>query len=123
MSLACMRTVRLLNSRFLSSNYKLSHCYVNKFSTLTVGPTQEEKRKELIKREIDVSDETDESKATDESKETDESKKGAKKKKRERYAVNTYSHNPPGLMEFFDDPKNWAEDYIKSGKFKAPMKR
>ena len=36
-------------------------------------------------------------------------------KKRERYAVSTYSHNPPGLMEFFDDPKNWGEDHVKSG--------
>ena len=42
-------------------------------------------------------------------------KDGNQKKKRERYAVNTYSHNPPGLMEFFDDPKNWGEDYVKSG--------
>lgn len=34
----------------------------------------------------------------------------------ERKVINAYEHNLPQLMEFFDNPKNWNESDVKSGK-------
>lgn len=46
----------------------------------------------------------------------DEATKSNKKSPTDRKVVNTYEHNPVGLMQFFDHPKNWNEQDVKTGK-------
>ena len=131
MSLRCIRLIQQLNSRF--SSLKLSQSnqlhqlaqkratishpsFVNcKYST-TITPTDKDQSKLKDGQSVDEPDnEVIEKQVKEEDREPlAENPKG--KAKRERYAVNTYSHNPPGLMEFFDDPKNWGEEFVKSGK-------
>lgn len=139
MSLRCIRLVRQLNSRFSSfklsqsgqlnqlkpkcasiSHFNLVNC---KYSTTTSTdknssqpkhPKSESSKSEDSELTSELGSEAIEKQTKEEDREQI-AKDGDEPKKRERYAVNTYPHNPPGLMEFFDDPKNWGEDYVKSG--------
>lgn len=126
--------IQLFNNRFLISNLNqnlIRHNYVNKYSTITIDPSidkkkEESKKSELIDQtEIEtkdkdnqvIKDEEKDNQITKDEDKDDLTKDDPKKKKKERFAVNTYSHNPPGLMEFFDDPKNWGESDVKSGRY------
>lgn len=123
MTLKLLKTIQLLNSnlyklhqlnkfnKLINQSYLINYNLVNRLSTSVNDPTDKNKSSKKDDQTTDELIENDEAK---ESTDVDDTKK--KEKEKERVAINTYSHNPPGLMEFFDDPKNWGEDYIKSGR-------
>ena len=120
MSLRCIKINKLFNYRLTS--FKVNNKILNQLSTKTIDPTDEIKKKQLInqkavsdeKRRIELSNQKDEEISDETVKKKEKDKE--KKKKKERVAINTYPNNPPALMEFFDDPKNWAEETVASGK-------
>lgn len=116
MTLKLLKTIQLLNSQIyklnkLNQSYLINHNFINRINRLSTTVNDGTDKNKSSKQD----DQTAELKATEENKEGEVASEEDAKKKKERKAINTYPHNPPGLMEFFDDPKNWAEDHVKSG--------